>query len=261
MIRVLSFVGSCAGEASHTKELSDRLAATLSAKAAKRGEELTYECVTADQLRVSFCRSCNSCFVTGSCPLDATDDVGDLKRRLLEADVILFGTPVYLAGMSGVTKCVLDRIAFWTHRLELAGKVGMALVTTSNNHGPQVERHLSELLRYTGLAMPEGLCLQLHARPCLDKPEEAEPALDAAAERLLAAWDDPTTCLVGRQELLWKGLALQTRRKMMRHYLFGEEVREEVRVLDERGVTAYDSLASYVRSLRSTGQGEAVRTS
>ena len=56
MIRVFSFVGSCAGEASHTKELSDRLAAALSAKAGERGEGLSYDCVTADQLRVAFCR-------------------------------------------------------------------------------------------------------------------------------------------------------------------------------------------------------------
>lgn len=250
MIRVLSFVGSCAGESSHTKQLSDRLAAALSTKAAARGEDIAYECFTADQLRVSFCRSCNSCFSTGVCPLDASDDIGSLKQKMLEADVILFGTPVYLAEMSGASKCVLDRIAFWTHRLELAGKAGMVLVTTSNNHGSQVEQRLSELLRYTGLAAPEGLCLQLHARPRLDSPEESEPSIEAAAERLLGAMDDPVAYLTGQQELLWKGLALNARRKMMWHYLYGDEIREETRVLDKRRVAAFDSLASYVRHLR-----------
>ena len=78
MTSVFSFVGSCAGEASHTKELSDRLVAELSQLAQARGEKVSYECVTADQLRVSFCRSCNSCFSTGTCPLDAADDVGDV---------------------------------------------------------------------------------------------------------------------------------------------------------------------------------------
>ena len=250
MIRVFSFVGSGAGDASHTKVLSDRLARELRAQAESRGEELAYECVTADQLSISFCRSCNSCFGTGVCPLDASDGVGDLKRRLLEADVVLFGTPVYLAEMSGATKCVLDRIAFWSHRLELAGKVGMALVTTSNNHGPQVERHLRELLQFMGLSMPEGLCLQLHAQPRLGVPEEADPAIAAAAARLLDAWDDPASCLTEQQELYWRGLALQTRRAMMRHYLLGAKVREETRVLDERRVTAHESLAGYVRQRR-----------
>lgn len=33
-----------------------------------------------------------------------------------------------------------------------AGKAGMALVTTSNNHGGQVEQHLCELLQFTGPA-------------------------------------------------------------------------------------------------------------
>lgn len=252
MIRVFSFIGSAAGEASHTKELSDRLAAALSALAAERGEEVSYGCVTADSLRVDFCRSCVSCFETGVCPLDAMDGMGELKRQLLEADIILFGTPVYLAEISGSTKCVLDRIAFWAHRLELAGKAGMALVTTSNNHGREVEGHLTELLRYTGLAMPEGLCLQLYARPRLDVPEEAEPGIEAAARRLLAAWDDPGEAIVRDQELLWKGLAITTRRKMMRHHLFGEDVSEETRVVDGRRVSGFDSFASYVRHCRQT---------
>lgn len=250
MIRVFSFVGSCAGQSSNTKELSDRLAVALADVAKVRGEDLAYDCVTADQLRVAFCRSCNSCFERGVCPLDATDDVGDLKQRLLAADIVVFGTPVYLGEMSGATKCVLDRIAFWSHRLELAGKVGMALVTTGGNHGPQVEQRLRELLQVMGLAMPEGLCLQLYAAPHLGCPDEADPAIAAAAERLLDAWDDPSSCLTKQQELYWKGLAIHTRRKMMRKYLFGEDVREDVRVLDERRIASHESLASYVRQCR-----------
>ena len=250
MIRVVSFIGSGAGEASRTKELSDRLARELSTQAADRSEELDYACFTADKLRISFCRSCNSCFGTGPCPLDDADDMGDLKRRLLEADIVLFGTPVYLAEMSGATKCVLDRIAFWSHRLELAGKAGMVLVTTSNNHGPQVEQHLRELLQLMGLSMPEGLCLQLHARPHLDDPEEAEPLIADAATRLLDAWNDPAAHLTELQELYWKGLAFKTRRAMMQHYLFGKQVSVETLLLDERRITAHESLADYVRQRR-----------
>ena len=250
MINIFSFVGSCAGDASHTKELSDRLAAALSALARERGEDVSYDCMTADQLRISFCRSCNACFKTGACPLDGSDDMGDLKRRILGADIVMFGTPVYLAEMSGAAKCVLDRISFWSHRLELAGKAGMALVTASNNHGLQVEQHLRELLQYTGLAMPEGICLQLHAKPRLGTPEDADPEIDAAAARLFAAWEDPAPCLTQQQERYWKGLAVQTRRTMLRHYLTGEDVREEVLVLDKRGVDRHDSLAGYVLQRR-----------
>ncbi|MBQ3339205.1 MAG: flavodoxin family protein [Atopobiaceae bacterium] len=256
MIRVVSFIGSAAGDASHTKELSDRLAKVLSEQADVRGETISYECMTADNLRISFCRSCNSCFGTGTCPLDDADDIGDLKRRMLEADIILFGTPVYLAEMSGAAKCVLDRISFWSHRLELAGKADMALVTASNNHGPEVEQRLRELLQLMGLSMPEGLCLQLHARPHLGNPEEAEPLIADAAARLLDAWDDPAACLTELQELYWKGLALKTRRAMMRHYLSGAKVSAETLVLDERRIASYESFADYVRRCREEAQGD-----
>ena len=250
MIRVFSFVGSCAGDASHTKELSDRLAAALRTATAARGAELSYECVTAYELRIAFCQSCNECFASGTCPLDGQDDVGTLKQRLLEADIVLFGTPVYLTDISGATRCVLDRISFWAHRLELSGKAGMALVTASGNHGPQVEQRLRELLQYTGLAMPEGLVLQLHAAPHLGVPEESDPAIEAAAQRLLGAWNDPASVATEIQEQLWKGLALHARRALVQHYLRGSELGEEDRVLGKRHVDSYDSFAGYLRALR-----------
>lgn len=250
MIRVLSFVGSGAGAASHTKELSDRLVAAFERLAQERGEQVSYECLTGADLRVSFCRSCNSCFRTGVCPLDATDDVGSLKDKILAADVVLFGSPVYLWEMSGVAKAVLDRISFWSHRLELAGKSGMVLVTASNNHGPELEGHLRELLQFMGLAMPEGLVGLLHAKPRMDVPEESDPVIEAAAERLLAAWEDPESCLAPQQELIFKQVRLNTRQAFMRHLLSGRELGEEARVMNERRVGSYDTLAEYVRARR-----------
>ncbi|MCR4871135.1 MAG: DUF4135 domain-containing protein [Atopobiaceae bacterium] len=254
-IKVFSFVGSCAGAASHTKELSDRLAAAFAEEAARHGETVSYECVTGDQLRISFCRSCASCFKGKDCPLDSSDDMGDLKRRLLGADVILFGSPVYLAEMSGVTKCVLDRISFWSHQLELAGKVGMTFVTASNNHGPEAERHLRELLGFFGISLPEGVCLQSSKPPRLGRPEEAEPVIREAAERLWSAWEDPTQCLTETQELYWKSLdAYVTGQKSARCTL-GLELKPDVRILDKRRIDACSSLADYVLQRRADRHG------
>lgn len=256
MIRVLSFVGSCAGEASHTKQLSDRVAGAFAALAQARGEDVAYECLTGSDLHVSFCRSCNSCFKAGVCPLDETDDMGSLKEKILSADIVLFGTPVYLWEMSGVAKTVLDRISYWTHRLELAGKVGMALVTSSNNHASEVLANLTELLRFTGLAMPEGAFLLLHAAPNLSTPEESGPVVQGAAERLMAAWDDPTPFLTHEQDLVLKQLQLNARRRMARFYLTGEEPGVETRVASERNLTSYGSMAEYVRAVRAQKSGE-----
>lgn len=145
-IRVFSFVGSLAGERSHTKRASDMLAEAVRKKAAKAGVNVSYECITADQVRIDYCRSCQSCFKRGICPLDLNDDMGMIKRRLLDADIIFFCTPVYLWEMSGISKSVIDRISYWTHRLELAGKAGVTIASTDNSTAPDFDERFRELL-------------------------------------------------------------------------------------------------------------------
>lgn len=81
MLRIFSFAGSFNGEKSHTKRASDMLAEAVIRKAAEEGIEVSYECMTADQLRIEHCRGCASCFKTGICPLDRTEDMPLLKQK------------------------------------------------------------------------------------------------------------------------------------------------------------------------------------
>ena len=54
-----------------------------------------------------FCRGCMACIGTGRCPI--ADDVADILRRMHDADVIAFATPIYYFEMSGQMKTLLDR--------------------------------------------------------------------------------------------------------------------------------------------------------
>ncbi len=66
------------------------------------------------------CDGCWGCRKTGKCHIK--DDMQELYTRLLEADGIIFGTPVYFYNMTGQGKNVIDR----TIALDgnLANKVG-----------------------------------------------------------------------------------------------------------------------------------------
>ena len=112
-MKIFSFAASCAGERSHTAAFSDILAEAFIERAARDGETVEYERMTGAEVRVDYCRSCLSCFLKGFCPLDRSDDMGMLKRKMLEADILFFGTPVYLWQMSGIAKSVIDRISYW----------------------------------------------------------------------------------------------------------------------------------------------------
>lgn len=53
------------------------------------------------------CDGCNACRRTGVCHIE--DDMTALYPKLLAADVIIFGTPVYYYNMTGQGKTVIDR--------------------------------------------------------------------------------------------------------------------------------------------------------
>jgi multimeric flavodoxin WrbA len=69
------------------------------------------------------CDGCNACRRTGACHIQ--DDMEALYPKLLEADAIIFGTPVYFYNMTGQGKTVIDRtIALGRPGRNLANKVG-----------------------------------------------------------------------------------------------------------------------------------------
>ena len=79
------------------------------------------------------CDACGSCFTTGECPIE--DDMQDLYGKMLEADGILFGTPVYFYNMTAQGKCVIDRTIALNHGgKSLSSKVG-AVVAVAGSLG------------------------------------------------------------------------------------------------------------------------------
>jgi multimeric flavodoxin WrbA len=77
------------------------------------------------------CDACRACAKTGVCIIK--DDMVPLYVKLLEADGIIFGTPVYFYGMASQAKAILDR-TFSMNRPEksLANKVGGVVVTAGS---------------------------------------------------------------------------------------------------------------------------------
>jgi multimeric flavodoxin WrbA len=73
------------------------------------------------------CDGCGSCFTTGECHIQ--DDMQDLYVKILEADGIIFGTPVYFYNMTAQGKTVIDRtIPLGGVGKSLANKVGGIVV-------------------------------------------------------------------------------------------------------------------------------------
>lgn len=69
------------------------------------------------------CDGCYACRETGKCHIK--DDMQTLYQKLVEADGLIFGTPIYFYSMTSQAKAIIDRtIALRRPTIRLANKVG-----------------------------------------------------------------------------------------------------------------------------------------
>jgi multimeric flavodoxin WrbA len=77
------------------------------------------------------CDGCWACFGTGKCHIK--DDMQSLYDKMVEADGIIFGTPVYVYSMTGQAKIIMDRmLALRPPERSLANKVGGVIVVAGS---------------------------------------------------------------------------------------------------------------------------------
>ncbi len=71
-------------------------------------------------LRIAPCQGCNQCLTTGDCMV--ADGMREVHRALLQADAVVVASPIYFSGMTGQTKCMIDRCQCLWARESLLGK-------------------------------------------------------------------------------------------------------------------------------------------
>jgi multimeric flavodoxin WrbA len=99
-------------------------------KAAKQ-EGADVELYTVADKDIKPCQGCRSCLKTSKCKTE--DDMQGLYDKLLEADGIIFGTPVYFYGMTAQAKTVIDRtFALNSPSRNLNNKVGGVIVVAGS---------------------------------------------------------------------------------------------------------------------------------
>lgn len=73
-------------------------------------ENCSVEILHAIDLDVKYCRECYSCwtYTPGRCVIK--DDMAEVLQKYLEADAVIFSTPVHTFGVSAPLKAVIDRL-------------------------------------------------------------------------------------------------------------------------------------------------------
>lgn len=112
-----------------------------------------YKGVSVDVLcigdyNIKMCKGCCQCFETGKCVIK--DDMEILKRKMLEAEHLIYVSPVYAHHIPGLLKNYIDRSSNWLHTFSLLGKTSSSVVVSSSNGNVYVSDYLRKILEFYG---------------------------------------------------------------------------------------------------------------
>ncbi|MFX1457217.1 MAG: flavodoxin family protein [Promethearchaeota archaeon] len=97
--------------------------------AAESGAEIELFSVSGKEIKG--CDSCYTCFMKGECHIQ--DDMQPLYEKMITADGIVFGSPIYFYSMTAQAKAILDRtFAINQPGKTLANKVGGVIVVAGS---------------------------------------------------------------------------------------------------------------------------------
>ena len=126
--------------------------ATLADNFIKGAEEAGHTVVRFDAAfkKVHPCIACNKCGMDGPCIFK--DDFDFVRENIVDADAVVFATPMYYFGISAQLKAVIDRFYALNGKIHRPKKA-VLLMTYANSAASEAEpikKHYEVLLNYLG---------------------------------------------------------------------------------------------------------------
>ncbi|KAF1086198.1 2-amino-4-deoxychorismate dehydrogenase [Sporotomaculum syntrophicum] len=136
----------------------------------KKLGNIDFEYVFLKDVDLKACRGCGACLEKGEeyCPLK--DERTDIFMKMMQADGVIFASPVYSLQVTALLKNLLDRLAYVFHRPCFFHKTFMPIVTQGVYGYEGVLKYLAEVARFWGFKTCPGLGLTV----AWEKPLPAE---------------------------------------------------------------------------------------
>lgn len=119
-------------------------------------EGIETETLTVGNKDVRGCIACGTCVSEGNCRCIFDDGMNEWILKMVEADGIILGSPVYFSGVNGTMKSFLDRAFFVTavSGRPLRHKVGAAVVAVRRSGGIPTFEQLTRYFCFSEMLMP-----------------------------------------------------------------------------------------------------------
>jgi len=153
--------------------------------------DVEVEIVTLSDYKLGFCRGCMVCFDKGEefCPLKDDRDV--LMEKIKASDGVVFATPNYSFGMSGIMKAFLDRFGFACHRPRYFGKVFTSIVTQGFTRGNEIVKYFNFTANVLGFNTVRGTCITALDPRTEKEQQKIDRALAELSKRFYARLTKP----------------------------------------------------------------------
>ncbi len=107
------------------------------------------EFVSLANKKIIFCRACDECLKKGECIINS-DDVNEIRKKMLNADGLIIGSPTYTRDITGQLKSFFDRLFYDNHKQTFLGKYAVCVNThmLSSGYAPGILKSLTMTLGY-----------------------------------------------------------------------------------------------------------------
>ncbi len=131
-MKALIIIGS-GRKKGNTSMVASLLKRNIEKKASEDGKNVEVEKLFLADYNLKHCLGCRNCMDRGEdkCPL--TDELYKIKSKIDAADVIIFGSPVYVDNVSSMMKALIDRLAYICHRQEFYMKSAFVYSTSGGS--------------------------------------------------------------------------------------------------------------------------------
>lgn len=191
-----------------------------------------------DELHITPCMECETCFRYGMCPLDEKDDMKEIKERILDSDYVIWGSGVLIHNVNSIMNQFLERLSAWVHLFRMAGIGSALLLTTSTNGYTPVISYMKKILSFMGSSIDDVSVLTYEE---LIQPELYKEGVQKTVEYILP--------VLSGEKLLASNELQEKIFQAMKKIVMLEKLSEyEASYWTNEGILEFDSFSEYIRN-------------
>ena len=176
-MKILCISGSPRGKQSNTFKLAEEALNEIKLQFT----DAEAKCIHLSDKDIRYCIGCGLCHRNLlQCPIK--DEVSGILQNILECDIIMFASPVYINNVSAQLKTLLDRSSPFIHCQMLLGKYGAAFATSGGGPHVMVLDYLEDYMVSCGVQYVGGVSGPMSEFDALR--EKAKPLGGQIAEAL-----------------------------------------------------------------------------